>query len=115
MVTGSPGGPRIITTTLETLLDVLVYGMSAQAAVDAPRTHMQWLPDELEYEPGAFTTETGRAAAGNGIHVERSCEVGLGAGDRRKCPDRIARGRQRPAHAGGVRRRVLRPVIEKNG
>jgi gamma-glutamyltranspeptidase/glutathione hydrolase len=61
MVTGSPGGPRIVTTTLETLLDVLVYGMSAQAAVDAPRTHMQWLPDELEYEPGAFNTETARA------------------------------------------------------
>jgi gamma-glutamyltranspeptidase/glutathione hydrolase len=61
MVTGSPGGPRIITTTLETLLDVLVYGMSAQTAVDAPRTHMQWLPDELEYEPGAFNTETARA------------------------------------------------------
>lgn len=61
MVTGSPGGPRIVTTTLETLLDVLVYGMSAQAAVDAPRTHMQWLPDELEHEPGAFNTETARA------------------------------------------------------
>jgi gamma-glutamyltranspeptidase/glutathione hydrolase len=61
MVTGSPGGPRIITTTLETLLNVLVYGMSAQSAVDAPRTHMQWLPDQLEYEPGAFNIQTARA------------------------------------------------------
>jgi gamma-glutamyltranspeptidase/glutathione hydrolase len=58
MVTGSPGGSRIITTVLETLLDGLVYGLSAQAAVDARRTHMQWLPDELMYEPGAFTAET---------------------------------------------------------
>ena len=55
MVTGSPGGSRIITIVLETLLDSLVYGMNAQQAVDAPRTHMQWLPDQLEYQPGAFT------------------------------------------------------------
>ncbi len=58
MVTGSPGGPRIITIVLETLLNSLVYGMGAQAAVEARRTHMQWLPDELVYEPGAFTLPT---------------------------------------------------------
>jgi gamma-glutamyltranspeptidase/glutathione hydrolase len=54
MVTGSPGGARIITIVLETLLNVLDYGMNVQEAVDAPRTHMQWLPDRLEYEPGAL-------------------------------------------------------------
>jgi gamma-glutamyltranspeptidase/glutathione hydrolase len=58
MVTGSPGGARIITIVLETILNALVYGMNAQQAVDAPRTHMQWLPDELQYEPGAFTAAT---------------------------------------------------------
>jgi gamma-glutamyltranspeptidase / glutathione hydrolase len=58
MVTGSPGGSRIITITLETMLDALLYGMSAQSAVDAPRTHMQWLPDQLEYEPHAFSEGT---------------------------------------------------------
>jgi gamma-glutamyltranspeptidase/glutathione hydrolase len=58
MVTGSPGGSRIITIVLETILDALVYGMNAQQAVDAPRTHMQWLPDVLQHEPGAFTRET---------------------------------------------------------
>jgi gamma-glutamyltranspeptidase / glutathione hydrolase len=58
MVTGSPGGARIITTVLETLLNALVYGMNAQQAVDAPRTHMQWLPDQLEYQPDAFTAAT---------------------------------------------------------
>ncbi|MBV9057000.1 MAG: gamma-glutamyltransferase family protein [Candidatus Eremiobacteraeota bacterium] len=55
MVTGSPGGSRIITIVLETMLDALIYGMTAQAAVDAPRTHMQWLPDALEYEPHALS------------------------------------------------------------
>ncbi len=54
MLTGSSGGSRIITIVLETMLNALVYAMSAQQAVDAPRTHMQWLPDEIQYEPGAI-------------------------------------------------------------
>jgi gamma-glutamyltranspeptidase/glutathione hydrolase len=54
MVTGSPGGSRIITIVLSTILNVLNYGMDVQQAVDAPRIHMQWLPDEIQYEPGAF-------------------------------------------------------------
>ncbi|MBV8574127.1 MAG: gamma-glutamyltransferase, partial [Acetobacteraceae bacterium] len=55
MLTGSPGGSRIITTVLETLLNALDYNMNVQVAVDAPRTHMQWLPDEVQYEPGALS------------------------------------------------------------
>ncbi|HZV77028.1 MAG TPA: gamma-glutamyltransferase, partial [Candidatus Babeliales bacterium] len=66
MVTGSPGGSRIITIVLETLLNALVYGMSAQSAVDAPRTHMQWLPDVLQYEPEAFPRATAQALTAMG-------------------------------------------------
>jgi gamma-glutamyltranspeptidase/glutathione hydrolase len=66
MVTGSPGGGRIITIVLETLLDALVYGMNAQQAVDAPRTHMQWLPDELQHEPGAYTAAVSAELTGMG-------------------------------------------------
>ncbi len=58
MVTGSPGGSRIPTITLETILNVLDFGMNAQQAVDAPRIHNQWLPDEIQYEPHAFTAAT---------------------------------------------------------
>lgn len=58
MVTGSPGGPRIITTILSTLQNVIDYGMNVQDAVNAPRVHMQWLPDVVEYEPGALSPET---------------------------------------------------------
>jgi gamma-glutamyltranspeptidase/glutathione hydrolase len=58
MVTGSPGGSRITTIVLETILDALVYGMNAQQAVDAPRTHMQWLPDQVQIEPGALAKDT---------------------------------------------------------
>ncbi len=55
MVTGSPGGSRIITIVLETLLNVFDFGMNVQQAVDAPRIHMQWLPDRIDYEPQALT------------------------------------------------------------
>lgn len=76
MVTGSPGGSRIITITLETILNALVYGMDAQAAVDAPRTHMQWLPDELEYEPGAFDPPTRAALAAMGYRFREISQWG---------------------------------------
>jgi gamma-glutamyltranspeptidase/glutathione hydrolase len=58
LVTGSPGGPRIITVTLETILNVIDYDMSVQAAVDAPRIHHQWLPDAVEVEPFGLSPDT---------------------------------------------------------
>jgi gamma-glutamyltranspeptidase/glutathione hydrolase len=58
LVLGSPGGPRIITTILETALNVLDYGMTPQEAVDAPRLHHQWMPDELFVEPYALSSDT---------------------------------------------------------
>ena len=47
---GSPGGSRIITTVLETIMNIVDYGMAAQEAVDAPRLHHQWQPDEVYFE-----------------------------------------------------------------
>lgn len=52
MVTGSPGGPRIISTTLLTIVNVVDWRMDPQQAVSAPRFHHQWDPDRLEVEPG---------------------------------------------------------------
>jgi len=51
---GSPGGATIITTVLQVLLNVLEHNMPLQDAVDAPRFHHQWLPDDVKYEPYAF-------------------------------------------------------------
>jgi gamma-glutamyltranspeptidase/glutathione hydrolase len=58
MVAGSPGGSRIITIVLETLLNVIDHGMNAGAAVAASRLHMQWLPDTLFTEPSALSPDT---------------------------------------------------------
>ncbi len=52
LVTGSPGGSRIISTVLEVIVNVLDYRMDVAQAVAAPRLHHQWLPDEVSIEPG---------------------------------------------------------------
>jgi gamma-glutamyltranspeptidase / glutathione hydrolase len=52
LVTGSPGGPRIITTTLQVILNVIDHEMNIAEATFAPRIHHQWLPDELRVETG---------------------------------------------------------------
>lgn len=52
LVTGSPGGSRIISTVLQVVVNVLDYGLNVAAAVDAPRLHHQWLPDEVHLEQG---------------------------------------------------------------
>jgi gamma-glutamyltranspeptidase/glutathione hydrolase len=49
---GSPGGPTIINTVLEVIVNVLDFGMNLQDAVNWPRFHHQWMPDELRMEPG---------------------------------------------------------------
>jgi gamma-glutamyltranspeptidase/glutathione hydrolase len=59
MVVGTPGGPTIINSVLQTILNVLDYHMNMQEAVDQPRIHHQWLPDSLSVEKtvGADTIE----------------------------------------------------------
>ena len=52
LVTGSPGGARIITTTLQVIMNVIDHDLNIQSAVTAPRIHHQWLPDELRIEEG---------------------------------------------------------------
>jgi gamma-glutamyltranspeptidase / glutathione hydrolase len=52
LVTGTPGGSRIITTTLQVIMNVVDHGMNVAEATYAPRVHHQWLPDELRIEEG---------------------------------------------------------------
>ncbi len=66
LVLGTPGGSRIITTVLLTLLNVIDYGMDIQQAVDAPRFHQQWLPDLTNLEPGAISPEVRQTLEGWG-------------------------------------------------
>lgn len=58
LVTGSPGGPTIITSVLQVILNVIDHDMSLDRAVQAPRFHHQWRPDAVRMEPFAFSPDT---------------------------------------------------------
>ena len=68
LVTGSPGGSRIISAVMQVIVNVLDYRMDVAAAVAAPRLHHQWLPDEVRVEHG-FTDETLAALRAKGHRV----------------------------------------------
>src|SRR5215510_9364007 len=96
---GSPGGPTIINTVLDVITNVIDYNMNIQQAIDAPRIHHQWLPDELVYEPYGLSGDTQRALTSRGhklvkkprylgdcegIMIEEKTGIRLGATDPRR-------------------------------
>ena len=95
---GSPGGPTIINTALCIISNVVDYGMDIQQAIDFPRIHHQWLPDELVFEPYGLSGDTQKAllALGHklakprylgdaeGIMIDEKTGARLGATDPRR-------------------------------
>ncbi len=75
LVTGSPGGSRIITTTLQVIMNVIDHNLNIQAAVNAPRVHHQWLPDEIRIEQG-LSPDTIRLLEGMGHKVIQKSAMG---------------------------------------
>ena len=74
LVLGSPGGPTITTTVANIVMGVVDYGLNIQEAVNAPRFHNQWLPDEIAIEHRGFSPDTLGILEGMGhkIKVEKS-------------------------------------------
>lgn len=68
LVTGSPGGSRIITTVLQMVVNTIDFGMNVAEATNAPRFHHQWLPDELRVEKG-FSPDTLKLLTQKGQNV----------------------------------------------
>jgi gamma-glutamyltranspeptidase/glutathione hydrolase len=95
---GSPGGPTIINTVLCVISDVIDYDMNIQQAIDVPRIHHQWLPDEFVWEPYGLSGDTQRALSARGhklakprylgdaegIMIEEKTGIRLGATDPRR-------------------------------
>ena len=75
-VTGSPGGPTIISVTLLSILNWMRLGMDAQSAINAPRFHHQWLPDVLVME-SLFSTDMEDQMKSRGYEVKRRGHIGL--------------------------------------
>lgn len=95
---GARGGPRIITAVLQSVINMIDHDMNIQQAIDAPRIHHQWFPDEILYEPFGMSSDTRRAlekmghvfsekpaysASATGIAIEEKTGVRLGAVDSR--------------------------------
>jgi len=78
MSVGTPGGSTIITSVLQTILNVHEYNMTMQQAVNAPRFHHQWLPDVVLFEPNSFDKETisKLQSLGYNTNEERSPVIG---------------------------------------
>ena len=97
LVTGSPGGPTIINTVFQIVLNVVDHELNVQQAVDSPRFHHQWLPDVLRYEEHGLVRDVEVALRSKGhrlaprtsigdahsIYVDPETEIRLGAADPR--------------------------------
>ena len=81
MSVGSPGGSTIITSVLQTILNVYEYQLSMQQAVNAPRFHHQWLPDIITFEPNAFDAETLKTLKAKGYLISEKTTPVIGKVD----------------------------------
>lgn len=76
LVVGSPGGSRIITTVLQVIMNVIDFDMNIREAVDAPRIHMQWLPDEIRIEKNGLNQDTIHNLTNMGYKLEAKSPMG---------------------------------------
>jgi gamma-glutamyltranspeptidase/glutathione hydrolase len=76
MVTGSPGGSTIISTTMESILNVAEHGMGIKQAIYAPRIHMQWYPDEIFAEQGSFAPQVEKSLEAMGYKIRSIHSMG---------------------------------------
>ncbi len=81
MVVGTPGGSTIITSVLQTILNVYEFSLSMQEAVNAPRFHHQWLPDLITFEPNSFPKETLKKLQAKGYTSNEKDKEIIGAVD----------------------------------
>ena len=81
MSVGSPGGSTIITSVLQTILNVYEFNLSMQEAVDAPRFHHQWLPDVVSFEPNGFDSLLLNQLQEKGYKIKQENSIILGKVD----------------------------------
>jgi len=95
---GSPGGPTIINTVLQVIVNIVDFGMNLQQAIDTPRFHHQWMPDRIQWEPMGINRDTrvalerkghvfaekpGNMGDAEGVMIDLKTGMRLGASDPR--------------------------------
>ena len=107
LITGSPGGRTIINTSLNVVLNVTAWGMTGRQAVDAPRSHHQWLPDRFDLEEGSATEDVlaklramghnvrqqGRQGSAHSIWIQPETGKVYGIADRRDATGKASAGK----------------------
>ena len=81
MILGTPGGSTIITSVLQTILNVHEFGMDIQSAINAPRFHHQWLPEKIEFENGVFDELSMKKLQDKGYDVKQEYKRVIGRVD----------------------------------
>jgi gamma-glutamyltranspeptidase/glutathione hydrolase len=76
VIVGGAGGPRIISATLQTIINIVDFGMPAGEAIKAPRVHHQWLPDRLDVE-GDIPNETKTSLERRGHALRERSVIGV--------------------------------------
>lgn len=76
MILGAAGGPRIITATLQNILNLILFDMNAMEAITAPRFHHQWLPDNLYTENFTLSADTEKIIKNRGHEIEKVPSIG---------------------------------------
>jgi len=108
LITGSPGGRTIINTVLNVVLDVTAWNMTGREAVDAPRSHHQWLPDRFDLEADAVPEDVlaklramghtvraqGRQGAAHSIWIQPGTGTVFGVNDKREPVSKASPGRR---------------------
>jgi gamma-glutamyltranspeptidase/glutathione hydrolase len=78
---GARGGPRIISAVTQSVMNVIDYGMDIQEAIDTPRIHHQWFPDEIMYEKYGMSPDTINILTGMGhVFVQRPGNIASATG-----------------------------------
>ncbi len=81
MTVVTPGGSKIITSVLQTILNVYEFDMNMQEAVDAPRFHHQWYPDLVRFEPNSFHQDSLKLLEKKGYIIEEKKSTIIGKVD----------------------------------
>ena len=105
LILGSPGGSTIITSVVQTILNVFEYNMPVQKAVEAPRVHHQWLPDIVVFEPNRFPQEVLDTLKAKGYNIEEKRSRIMG------CVNAIHIDIDRIIHTGADPRREAKAAV----
>jgi len=107
LVLGSPGGPRIINATLQTMINVLDFKMPLLEAVHASRIHHQWMPDQIFVEPDSLDADSRERLTKLGHRIEGMDSIGDVQAVQRRADGLLigvsdSRGDGKPAAASGT-------------